>query len=40
MVFNHAEEHESQWDASQSIAEKFGCSAETLRNWIRLGGAG
>jgi transposase len=35
MVFDHAEEHESQWAAIQSIAEKIGCSAETLRGWVR-----
>jgi transposase len=35
MVFDHAEEHESQWAAIQSIAGKFGCSAETLRGWVR-----
>ena len=27
--------HETQWAAITSIAEKFGCSAETLRNWVR-----
>jgi transposase len=35
MVFDHAEEHASQWAAIQSIAQKFGCSAETLRSWVR-----
>lgn len=35
MVFDHAHEHPSQWAAIQSIAEKIGCSGETLRNWIR-----
>src|SRR5690606_27950877 len=25
----------SQWAAIQSIAEKIGCSGETLRNWVR-----
>ena len=28
-------EHPSQWAAIQSVAEKIGCSAETLRNWVR-----
>jgi transposase-like protein len=35
----HAEEYPSQWAAITSIAEKFGCSAETLtetlRHWVR-----
>jgi transposase len=35
MVLEQAEKHESQWAAIVSIAEKFGCSAETLRNWVR-----
>lgn len=25
----------SQWAAIQSIAEKIGCAAETLRKWVR-----
>ena len=35
MVFEHANEHESQWSAISSIAGKIGCTAETLRNWVR-----
>ena len=35
MVLEHAEQHESQWAAITSIAEKIGCSAETLRSWVR-----
>jgi transposase len=35
MVFEHEDEHASQWAAIQSIAEKIGCSRETLRNWVR-----
>lgn len=35
MVFEHEHEHASQWPAVQSIAEKIGCSGETLRNWVR-----
>jgi transposase-like protein len=35
MVFEHENEHPSQWAAIQSIAEKIGCSGETLRNWVR-----
>jgi len=35
LVFAHEREHSSQWAAICSIAEKIGCSAETLRNWVR-----
>ena len=35
MVLEHQQEHDSQWAAITSIAEKIGCSAETLRNWVR-----
>jgi transposase len=35
MVFEHGEEHASQWAAITSIAEKIGCAAETLRHWVR-----
>lgn len=35
MVFEHESEYTSQWAAIQSIAEKMGCSNETLRNWVR-----
>ena len=35
MVFAHEGEHSSQWAAIQSIAQKIGCTAETLRNWVR-----
>lgn len=35
MVLEQQDKHESQWAAITSIAEKFGCSAETLRNWLR-----
>jgi transposase len=35
MVLEQQEKHESQWAAIVSLAEKFGCSAETLRNWVR-----
>jgi len=35
MVVEHEAEHESQWAAIGSIAEKIGCSAETLRKWVR-----
>ena len=35
MVFEHTQEHASQWAAITSIAEKIGCTAETLRKWVR-----
>ena len=35
MVMEHQDEHDSQWAAIVSIAEKIGCSAETLRHWVR-----
>ena len=35
MVLEHAGEHASQWEAIQSIAQKIGCSGETLRKWVR-----
>ena len=35
LVFEHQSEHESQWAAINSIASKIGCSAETLRKWVR-----
>ena len=35
MVREHRAEHPSQWAAITSIARKFGCTAETLRNWVR-----
>src|SRR5581483_4672178 len=35
MVFEQAEKHASQWAAIMSIAEKIGCTAETLRSWVR-----
>ena len=35
LVFEHEGEHESQWAAIGSIAAKIGCTAETLRKWVR-----
>jgi transposase len=34
-VLEHEEEYSSQWAAIESISEKFGCTAETLRRWVR-----
>lgn len=35
MVLEHQDEYESQWAAIGAIAPKIGCSAETLRKWVR-----
>jgi transposase len=35
MVVEHGGEYGSEWEAMCSIAEKIGCSAETLRKWVR-----
>ena len=35
LVFEHESEHESQWAAIGSVASKIGCTAETLRKWVR-----
>ena len=31
----HGGDHGSQWAAIGSIAEKIGCTKETLRKWVR-----
>ena len=35
LVLDHQGEHESQWAAIGSVSSKIGCSAETLRKWVR-----
>lgn len=35
MLFEHQKEHPSQWAAMGMIAAKIGCTAETLRSWVR-----
>jgi transposase len=35
LVVEQEGHHESQWAAIRSVAVKIGCSAETLRSWIR-----
>jgi transposase len=35
MVFEARDQYESQWAAIVSIAAKIGCTAETLRRWVR-----
>ena len=34
-VREHGAEHASPWAAIGSIASKLGCTAETLRRWVR-----
>ncbi|WP_307833768.1 IS3 family transposase [Azospirillum brasilense] len=34
-MFEHEGDHASQWAAIGSIAAKIGCTAETLRGWVR-----
>ena len=35
LVLEQQNEHGSQWAAISSIAGKIGCTAETLRRWVR-----
>ena len=35
MVEEHREAHASAWAVLQSVAPKLGCTAETLRQWVR-----
>ena len=35
LVLEHRGEHRFGWAAICSGAEKFGCSSETLRKWVR-----
>jgi transposase len=35
LVLEHAGDYGSQWEAISSIAGKIGCTAETLRRWVR-----
>ena len=35
LVFEAKEHHPSEWAAIVSIASNLGCSAETLRRWVR-----
>ena len=37
MVFDAKDQYPSQWAAIESIAGKIGCTAETLRKWVRQG---
>jgi len=35
LVLDHQGEHGSQYAAIRSVAAKIGCTAETLRGWVR-----
>lgn len=35
LVRDHTKDHASQWAAIQSVAGKLGCTAESLRRWVR-----
>jgi transposase-like protein len=35
MVQDHERDYDSEWAAIRSISEKIGCTAETLRKWVR-----
>lgn len=35
LVFGHEGYYASEWEAIGSIAAKIGCTAETLRKWVR-----
>ena len=35
LVAEQSREHASEWAAISSIAAKVGCTAETLRKWVR-----
>ena len=35
MVLDHEVNYSSRWSAVRSISEKFGCSAQTLNEWVK-----
>ena len=35
LVLEHRHEYGSEWEAIGSVASKIGCTAETLRKWVR-----
>ena len=35
LVLEHQENYRSEWAALTSIADKNGCTVETLRKWVR-----
>lgn len=36
MVLDHENDYGSRWAAISSIAEKIGCTSETLRRWVKM----
>ena len=34
LVLDHAHQHDSQWAAIRPVADKIGCTSETLRHWV------
>ena len=34
MLLEHERNYASRWEAMQSISQKIGCTAETLRKWV------
>jgi transposase-like protein len=35
LVLDHEHEHPSRWAAITSIAAKFGCTSQTLNEWVK-----
>ena len=35
MVLDHEKDHATRWAAVVSIAEKIGCAAQTLHEWVK-----
>ena len=35
MDFEHRDDYTSQWETIESISSKIGCTAESLRSWVR-----
>lgn len=35
LVLEQESEHRTQWAAIRSVSEKIGCTAESLRRWVR-----